>query len=303
MRVQGVSQLHTEQRNPKTLGIDQMSTGEILKLINDEDQTVALKVQEALPAVEQAVELIVERVRRGGRMVYVGAGTSGRLGYMDAAECGPTYGLMDTVTCVMAGGQDAVFRAKERVEDDAEGAARDLKAWGLSEKDVVIAIAASGRTPYCIGALDYAKEIGAGRVCIACNPHCEMAPHAQVAIEVDTGCEVVMGSTRMKAGTAQKMVMNMLSTAVMIRIGRTCDNLMVCMAAKNGKLGNRTIRLFSEATGETDTARIEQALLQAEGRLDVAILMHKSGKSCDEARQAMDACGDFHQALLNLTDN
>lgn len=301
MLAQEVSLLHTEQRNPKTIGIDQMSTGEILKLINDEDRTVAEKVHEALPAVEQAVDLIVERVRRGGRMVYVGAGTSGRLGFMDAAECGPTYGLTETVNCLMAGGRDAVFRAKERVEDDAEGAVRDLQAWGLTEKDVVIGVAASGRTPYCIGALDYAKEIGAGRVCIACNPHCEMAPHAQVAIEVDTGCEVIMGSTRMKAGTAQKMVMNMLSTAVMIRIGRTCDNLMVCMGAKNAKLGNRTIRLYSEATGETDTARVEEALRAAEGRLDVAILMYKSGRSCEEARQAMDESRDFQAALLKLT--
>ncbi|MDD7411982.1 MAG: N-acetylmuramic acid 6-phosphate etherase [Eubacteriales bacterium] len=301
MAAEGVSQLHTEQRNPNTLGIDRMTTAQILRKINDEDQTVAGKVREALPQVEKAVDLLTERMRRGGRLVYVGAGTSGRLGFMDAAECAPTYGLPDAVACVMAGGRDAVFKAQESLEDDGARAARDLNDWGLIERDVVVAAAASGRTPYCIGALDYARSIGAGTVSIACNPHSEMAAHAQIAIEVDTGCEVIMGSTRMKAGTAQKLVMNMLSTAVMIRLGRTCDNLMVCLHAKNEKLVNRVARLYREATGEGDPLRAEEALCAAHGRLDVAILMQKTGASFDEACSAMDEHGNFGQALLKLT--
>lgn len=301
MTAKGVSQLHTEQRNPNTIGIDRMSTAEILQKINDEDRTVAEKVREALPQVEKAVDLLVERMRTGGRMVYVGAGTSGRLGFMDAAECPPTYGVSDRVACIMAGGQDAVFAAKESVEDDAVRAGQDLADWGLTEKDTVVAAAASGRTPYCIGALDYARSIGAGAICIVCNPNSEMAPHAQVAIEVDTGCEVIMGSTRMKAGTAQKMIMNMLSTTVMIRLGRTCDNLMVCLHAKNEKLINRVVRLYLEATGETDSARAEEALRAAHGRLDVAVLMQKTGADYEKAAQAMDERGDFGWALLKLS--
>lgn len=302
MPTQDIGQLHTEQRNPATIGIGALNTEEILARINDEDQKVAGKVREALPDIARAVDLIEERMRLGGRLVYVGAGTSGRLGYMDAAECRPTFGLeSDAVACVMAGGRDAVFSARESLEDRVDCAEEDLKAWGLRPQDVVVAAAASGRTPYCIGALDFARSIGAGAVCIACNPHSEMGRHAQVAIEVDTGSEVIMGSTRMKAGTAQKMIMNMLTTAVMIRLGRTCDNLMICLHAKNEKLDNRAMRLFAEATGETDPARMRETITQAGGRLDVAILMYKSGKSREQAEAAMASRGDFRQALLNLT--
>lgn len=294
--------LHTEQRNPKTCGIGNMDTLSILERINDEDQTVAVAVRKALGAVAQAVELIVPRMRQGGRIVYVGAGTSGRLGFMDAAECGPTYGVsIDTVTCVMAGGREAVFDPKEANEDDANQAKEDLKAWGLKPLDTVVAVAASGRTPYCIGALDYAREIEAGAVSISCNADAIMSGHAQVAVEADTGSEVIMGSTRMKAGTAQKMIMNMLSTTVMVKLGRTYDNLMVCLNANNQKIGNRVIRLFNEAAGLDSAEHAKEMLSAAGGKLTLALLMEKTGCTLEEAQNEWAHNSDFNAALKNLT--
>ena len=298
-----IAQLHTEQRNAETCGIGQMDTLTMLEKMNTEDQSVALKVRQALGQVAQAVELIVPRMRQGGRLVYVGAGTSGRLGYMDAAECAPTYGMpLDAVACVMAGGRAAVFCAQEGLEDDAERGAADLRAWGLRPLDTVVAAAASGRTPYCVGALDYARSIGAGTVALACNPHSVMGRHAQVAIEVDTGSEVIMGSTRMKAGTAQKMVMNMLSTAVMVRLGRTYDNLMVCLHAKNEKISNRVIRLFNEATGAAGSGHAQEMLERAGGRLETAILMERAGCSREAAERALARTIDFGAALRNAVE-
>lgn len=291
-----VELLHTEQRNPATIGIDRLATLEMLETINREDQSVALAVQKALPQVAQAVDAIAQRMRRGGRMVYMGAGTSGRIGIMDAAECGPTYGV-DSISCLMAGGHEAVFHAQEAAEDSEEMGAKDLQIFGLRPEDCVVAAAASGRTPYCIGGLEYARSIGALAVSLACNPNAAMSSHADIAIEVDTGAEVVMGSTRMKAGTAQKMVMNMLSTGVMIRCGRTCDNLMVYMAAKNGKLNNRIVRLFSEAVGCEDTAYAQQRMAQAQGNLAAAVLMEKTGVDLDRAQQALAQTQDFARAL------
>ena len=301
MSMENISLLHTEQRNPDTVGFPELSTMEMLQKINREDQKIACAVEKALPAVAKAVDLIVPRMRKGGRMVYVGAGTSGRLGYMDAAECAPTYGVAyDRVMCVMAGGKEAVFRPQEALEDKAEAAVADLKAWNLSASDTVVAAAASGRTPYCIGALDYARSIGAGAVCVVCNPDSEMGKHAEVAIEVDTGCETIMGSTRMKGGTAQKMVMNMLSTTVMVKLGRAYDNLMICLTAKNGKISNRIVRLFKEATGETDSAKIREWLNAGEGRLEVSIAMYKSGRSREEVEAAFAQTEDFNRVLRLL---
>lgn len=293
-----VALLHTEQRDPNTVGIGSMPTLEMLKKINDEDKKVAYAVERALPEIARAVDLIAGRMKAGGRMVYAGAGTSGRLGTLDASECPPTYGVApDKVSCVIAGGREAVFRSRENVEDHAEQAAVDLTEWGLTGKDVVVAAAASGRTPYCIGALDHASSIGAGTVAISCNPGTVMSAHAQVAIEVDTGPEAIMGSTRMKAGTAQKMIMNMLSTAVMIRCGRTYDNLMVCVRARNGKIGNRMVRLFCEATGCTDGSAAEQRIGEAGGRLDLAVIMELTGVSLADACAAMEGSGDLASAL------
>nr|AIF26899.1 hypothetical protein [uncultured bacterium fosmid pJB148G3] len=301
MSIEAVSSLHTEQRNPNTIGFSKLSTLEMVEKINQEDMTVAQKVREVLPKVAEAVDLIVPRMRQGGRLVYVGCGTSGRLGYMDAAECAPTYGVAyDRVMCVMAGGKNAVFRPQENLEDSMDAAVEDLKANNLSPLDTVVAAAASGRTPYCIGALDYARSIGAGAVCVVCNPNSEMGEHAEVAIEVDTCCETIMGSTRMKAGTAQKMVMNMLSTIVMVQLGRAYDNLMIRMTAKNGKISNRIVRVFKEATGEADMAKIQEWMNAGGGHLDVAIAMYKSGKSKDEVEAVFAQTEDFYQALKLL---
>ena len=293
--------LHTEQRNQASKGIDRMSTGDMLRVMAAENAKVSSAVEEALPAIERAVELLTERMRRGGRMVYVGAGTSGRLGYMDAAECPPTFGISrDRIACVMAGGEKAVFCAQEKLEDETALAAEDLRAFGLTEKDTVVAAAASGRTPYCIGALDYARLIGAGAVSIACNPGAEMSRHADVAIEADTGAEVIMGSTRLKAGTAEKMIMNMLSTGVMIRLGRTWDNLMICLRAANGKVNDRALRLFAEATGCSDAGVARELLRKADGRLDAAVLAYASGRDPRDAAEALAQTEDVHQALEML---
>lgn len=267
-----VSSLDTEQRNKNTIGIEAQSTSKLLTMINDEDATVAVKVREAIPQIAKAVDAISERMMKGGRIVYVAAGTSGRLGFMDAAECKPTYGL-NRVFCVMAGGHDAVFNAQESIEDSSECARKDLLEFGLKPEDTVIAASASGRTPYCAGGLIYGHEIGALCVSISCNTDAAISKYADFPIEINTGAESIMGSTRMKAGTAQKMVMNMISTSVMIRIGRTYDNLMIKVSAHNGKIGNRMIRLFNEATGNTDSSIAEDMIKKADGRLDIAVIM------------------------------
>ena len=296
-----ISLLHTEQRNHETQEICCVSTREMLEMINREDQKVAGCVHEVLDAVAQAVDSIVPRMRKGGRIVYVGAGTSGRLGYMDAAECTPTYGVApDMISCVMAGGHDAVFSAREGLEDCPELAVEDLKAHGLTALDTVIAASASGRTPYCVGALDYAREIGAGAIAVACNPGSVMGQHADIKIEPDTGCEVIMGSTRMKAGTAQKMIMNMISTSVMVQLGRTCGNLMVCLHCKNEKISNRIIRLFQEATGCKDAAHANDMIIRAQGDTAVAVLMERTGCSYEAAVQAMESLKHFGEAEKSL---
>ncbi|GHU79546.1 N-acetylmuramic acid 6-phosphate etherase [Clostridia bacterium] len=265
-----IASLLTEQRNPRSVGIAKLPVLEMLQVINEEDQTVALRVREALPQIVQAVTLIEERLRQGGRLIYVGAGTSGRLGCMDAAECGPTYGVSNVLS-VMAGGREAMFAAQEGVEDDKMAAAQDLAARDLTAQDVVCAVAASGRTPYCIGALQYAETVAAGRISISCNPDAVLSRYAQAAIEVATGPEVIMGSTRMKAATAQKMIVNMLSTAAMVRLGRTYDNLMVNIRAHNEKADNRMLRLFAEALGDGDIANAKARLEVAHGDLAAAV--------------------------------
>ena len=296
----GVAQLETEQRNAASSRLAELSTLERVTLINREDQTVALRVREALPEIADAVDLIVARAKQGGRLVYVGAGTSARLGVMDAAECQPTYGL-NLVHCVMAGGRDAVFNPQEKLEDDAQQAHADLRTFGLRKEDVVVAATASGRTPYCVGALVYAAEIGAGRIGLSCNRPAALGRYAQISIEVDTGAEFIMGSTRMKAGTAQKMVMNMLSTATMIALGRTYQNLMVCLSASNGKISNRVIRLFEEACGREDPGHAREMLKRADGRLDLAVIMEIAGTTLVQARAAMEQSrGNLPQALEGL---
>ncbi|GHU59165.1 N-acetylmuramic acid 6-phosphate etherase [Spirochaetia bacterium] len=295
-----ISGLPTEQRNPKSQGITSMTPIEILQKINEFDGTVAGAVREVLPEVDRAVELVVERMRRGGRLIYAGAGTSGRLGYMDAAECSPTYGVSN-VLCIMAGGRDAVFTPRETLEDEKESAARDLKSVELKSQDIVFAAAASGRTPYCIGALEYAREVGAGRVSLSCNQHAAMSSYAEVAIEVNTGPEFIMGSTRMKAGTAQKMVMNMISTTAMIQLGHTYDNLMIKLRCSNQKGKNRAVRLVCEAIGRHDPQYARQILDEANGDVCVATLMELSGANRETVNESLVRHGNsFKETLEEL---
>ena len=283
--------LGTEQRNERSVNIDKVSTEEMLTMINDEDRIVPDKVREVIPEIARAVELIFPRLENGGRVVYVGAGTSARLGFVDAAECPPTYHVAEgTFNCLMAGGRNCVFNASEGKEDSEEDGKKDLIAFGLNEKDTVIAAAASGRTPYGIGALKYAAEIGAGRVSIACNRPSELSNYAEVAIDMNTGAEVVMGSTRMKAASAQKLAMNMLSTALMIKQGRTYSNLLIAPQPDNSKVGNRAPRRFAEAVGNPDLAYAVKKLTEAGGCLRCAIVHELTGCEMSVVKQICDSC-------------
>jgi N-acetylmuramic acid 6-phosphate etherase len=255
--------LRTEGRLPAAADLDRKSTAEIVELINREDQTVAVAVQRVLPDVVRAVDRIVAALQSGGRLFYVGAGTSGRLGVLDAAECPPTYGIPpETIQALMAGGKGAVFRAREGAEDNEVQGGRDLVRRGLTARDVVCAVSSSGRTPYAIGALRQARALGAGTLAVYCNPEAPLGLYADVSIVPQTGPEVVAGSTRMKAGTAQKMVLNLLSTATMVRLGRVSGNAMSHMRVSCGKLRYRAERIVMEKLGisQAEAAqRLEQA--------------------------------------------
>jgi N-acetylmuramic acid 6-phosphate etherase len=232
----------TEQINPNTTGIDKLPTLEALRIINNEDKKVAEAVEKVLPSIARAVDAIVERFKRGGRLFYIGAGTSGRLGVLDAAECSPTFGVSpDMVQGVIAGGYEASYRPVEASEDDREAGAKDLRNRGLNANDAVVGIAASGRTPYAIGAVQYARELGALTVCVTCNENTELARAVEIPIEPVPGPEVIAGSTRLKSGTAQKMVLNMLSTMTMTRLGYVTGNLMTNVMTRNAKLRRRAL--------------------------------------------------------------
>ncbi|WP_051118040.1 N-acetylmuramic acid 6-phosphate etherase, partial [Vibrio campbellii] len=245
-----LSRLVTESRNPASAEIDTLSTIEMLQVINQEDQKVALAVQAVLPQIAQTVDAITAAFANGGRLIYMGAGTSGRLGILDASECPPTYGTHpDMVIGLIAGGHQAILKAVENAEDNAQMGQDDLKMLNLTQHDVVVGIAASGRTPYVLGGLEYAKSVGATTASIACNPECAMADAADIAILPVVGAEVVTGSSRMKAGTAQKLVLNMLTSGAMIRSGKVFGNLMVDVEATNAKLIQRQTNIVIEATG------------------------------------------------------
>ena len=263
--------LTTEKTNKNSRHLDRMTTREIVRVINDEDKTVPFAVERELDDISRAIDLIADRLRDGGRLIYIGAGTSGRLGIIDATECPPTYGVSpELIQGVIAGGHPAMFRSSEGMEDVAEDAAADLDAVGFSGKDVCMAISASGSAAYCRGALEYAHSLGAATVALSCNKNGAMNPLADVAIAVVVGPEVVSGSTRMKAGTAQKLVLNMISTGVMIKLGRVYDNHMVYMNPSNKKLRARAIRIIREETG-CDDARAEAELLAHGGNIAEAI--------------------------------
>jgi N-acetylmuramic acid 6-phosphate etherase len=293
-----LDRLVSEERNPRTMGIDLMATPEIVKTINAEDRLVPEAVGKTLPQVAQVVDKIVEAFGKGGRLVYIGAGTSGRLGVLDASECPPTFGVPPTmVVGVIAGGLGALVSAVEGAEDNAEGGAADLRAIDLTNRDVVVGIAVSGRTPYVIGALNYAKSLGAVTVGLTCNPDSAIAGLADISIAPLVGAEVVTGSTRLKSGTAQKLVLNMLSTASMIRIGKTYQNLMVDVRTSNEKLLARAVRIVMQATDCPE--QVAEAALERTGNdVKLAILTILTGLDVAEARTAMAGAGGFLRRAL-----
>ena len=277
----------TEQENPNTKNNDQVSTLEAVRLINDEDKKVASAVEKVLPEIAATVDGIVERLKNGGRLFYVGTGTSGRLGVLDASEIPPTYGVSyDLVQGVIAGGYDALYKATEASEDNREAGRTDLEKRGLTEKDALVGIAASGRTPYTIGALDYARSLGAFTACITCVPDSAITESAEIAIVAVTGAEAVTGSTRMKAGTAQKMILNMISTAAMIRLGYVTGNRMTNVKSSNVKLKERSVRILMAETG-LDEAAAQSLLNEANFDLRVAIVMQKAEVSRTAAEDAL----------------
>lgn len=281
----------TEQRNPRSRGLDRKSTLEILRVLNREDARVALVVRRELPTIARAVDAIVEAFRRRGRLFYVGAGTSGRLAVLDAAECPPTFGTPPRmVQAIIAGGSRALRHASEGAEDSAANGARDLRRAGVGRRDVVVGLSASGATPYVLGALDFARRCGAVTVGVTSNPRSLLARRARIAIGPNTGPEAIAGSTRLKAGTAQKLVLNLLSTAAMVRYGRVYENWMVHVALTNRKLRRRGARILEEAVGVNASAA-EHALRRAGHDLPAAILMLKTGATADDARRWLAATG------------
>ena len=267
-----ITHLTTEQRNPRTMQLDSLSLREFLTIMNDEDAKVAFCVKDKLEEIAQAVEYVVAALKQGGRLFYIGSGTSGRLGVLDAVECPPTFSTTNEVTGLIAGGYEAFVQAKEGAEDNEELGATDIVNAGVTGKDVVIGLAASGRTPHTIGALKKANEIGAVTVSIACNPDSEIGKVAKLAIDLNTGPEVLTGSTRLKAGTAQKMVLNMISTASMIGVGKTYQNLMVDVKPSNAKLVERGKRIIMEAT-DCEYTTAEKAFEESGRHPKTAIVM------------------------------
>ncbi|MBR1581258.1 MAG: N-acetylmuramic acid 6-phosphate etherase [Selenomonadaceae bacterium] len=273
-----LSRLTTEQQNPATARIDQMDTLSILNLINDEDKKAALAVELVLPDIAQAVDLITAKISDGGRLFYIGAGTSGRLGVLDASECPPTFGVSPhLVQGIIAGGVRALVNSLEGAEDNRERAISDLNERNFSSTDVLVGIAASGRTPYVLSGLEYARSMGAATIAISCVEESEAAALADIALTPVTGAEVITGSTRMKAGTATKMVLNMLTTATMIKLGKVYGNLMVDLHATNDKLRDRARRIIMTATG-VESDRALKALDAADGYAKHAIELIERGE-------------------------
>ena len=294
--LQTLSTLITEQRNPNSMHVDSLSALEIVQLMNDEDKQVPLAIEKCLPQIAQAVERIVAAFQQGGRLVYIGAGTSGRLGVLDASECPPTFGVSpEMVKGIIAGGERALRHPIEGAEDSKAQAEVDLQTIQFSSKDVLVGIAASGRTPYVIGALEYAKSLGSVTVSIASNPNSAMANIVDIAIDTVVGPEVLTGSSRLKSGTAQKLVLNMLTTASMILMGKCYQNLMVDVQASNEKLKARAIRIVMQAT-DCDKALAEETLKQADQNAKLAIMMILSGLD----RAQAEALLEKHQGKLQL---
>ena len=296
----------TEQENLNTANLSSLQLQEILKLINDEDERVAAAVGLALPEILKAVEGIVRRLRQGGRLFYVGTGTSGRLGVLDAAECPPTFGVApDLVQAVIAGGYEACYRAVETSEDDADAGGNDLKSRGFTKDDVLVGIAASGTTPYTVGAVAYGRSLGALTIAITCSPRSHITKAAEISIVPVVGPEVIAGSTRLKAGTAQKMVLNMLSTATMVKLGYVTGNRMTNVQTRNAKLRARALRIIMAEAG-LDHEAATGVLDETAGDLPVALVMAKTKCGIREARNALAASkGVVEQAVdqLNMKPN
>ena len=288
-----LEQLVSEARNPDTLQIDLMSSGEIVAAMNAEDARVAEAVRQVLPQVAAAVDCIVEAFKAGGRLIYMGAGTSGRLGVLDASECPPTFGVPeDMVVGLIAGGDRALRHPIEGAEDSREEGRNDLQRVNVSARDVVVGIAVSGRTPYVIGGLDYAKSVGAVTAALSCNPDSAIANMADIAISPLVGPEALTGSTRLKSGTAQKLVLNMLTTASMIRIGKSYENLMVDLSVSNEKLAARATRILIEVADCT-AEEAEAFLAASKNNVKLAILMALTGMSAAEGARALEGAGGF----------
>lgn len=293
-----LSKMMTETRNPKTLELDAMSTTDILYVMNEEDRLLAEVIAKELGPIEKAVETIAASFEKGGRLIYVGAGTSGRLGLLDAVECPPTFGTVpEQVVGLLAGGHKAFVKAVEGAEDSKELGRGDLEIIKLTDKDTVVGIAASGRTPYVVGALEYANSVGASTVALACNKESEIGRVSKIVIEVVPGPEILTGSTRLKAGTVQKMVLNMLSTVSMIRVGKVYKNLMVDVQQTNEKLHVRAENIVMEITS-CDRVEARNYLKESEGSVKVAIIMYLVGCKKEEALEKLEkAKGHIREAI------
>ncbi len=295
-----IKDLTTEQRNPASMHIDTVSTAEMVKIMNEEDKKVAIAVGTQDVQIAKAIDGAAERYKKGGRLVYIGAGTSGRLGVLDAAELVPTYGIKpERAIGLIAGGQGAMYKAVEGAEDDTDLGAKDLKKLNLNEKDTVLGIAASGRTPYVIGGLEYANKVGALTISIACVKDSEIGKHANIAIEAVVGPEIVTGSTRMKAGTAQKMILNMISTGVMIRQGKVFENVMIDVLPTNSKLVDRAGRIISAVTAATQEQALV-ALKKADNDVPLAITMIKTKTDKAAAKKLLEQYnGNVSEVIKN----
>ncbi|MFS0782320.1 N-acetylmuramic acid 6-phosphate etherase [Bacillus sp. 1P06AnD] len=293
-----LEKLSTENRNTKTMNLDEMSTIDILSIMNEEDASVPVAIKQQLKNIEALIELTIESFNKGGRLIYIGAGTSGRLGVLDAAECPPTFGTDPSmVVGLIAGGEKAFLAAIEGAEDSKELAEAELKELNLHSNDMVIGIAASGRTPYVIGGLEYAKLVGASTGSIACNTGAAISQYSQVAVEINTGSEILTGSTRLKAGTAQKLVLNMISTASMIGIGKVYKNLMVDVQPTNEKLVERSIRIIMDAS-EADYETAKHFYGQADKDVKSAIVMILTNCSLQEAKKKLALSKGFVRTAI-----
>jgi N-acetylmuramic acid 6-phosphate etherase len=288
----------TEQENPRTANLSELAVAEILRLMNEEDGRVAPAVGNVLIDIENAVEGIVDRLSKGGRLFYVGTGTSGRLGVLDAAECPPTFGVApDLVQAIIAGGYEACHRAVEASEDDAGAGVNDLQRRGFTKDDALVGIAASGRTPYTVGAVSYARELGAFAVALTCGPASPITKAAEISIVPVVGPEVIAGSTRLKAGSAQKMVLNMLSTASLVKLGYVTGNRMTNLQPRNAKLRERAVRIIVAETGASESVAGEK-LEAAEGDLRTALVMSKTGCELRTAKDALKSSNGVVQKAI-----